>query len=336
MLLAINYLHSKKIIHKDIKPENILISKEGHFKLSDFGLSQSKNKKNAFDKVLENIAVNNNIEESDDEKDENELVFSSSDASFDSAKQNEEDNKENESNNKIEGTLNYMAPELFKGEEQGPEVDYWSFGVLFYELFSFKVPFYDENEEITKKNIINYKINWSYIDNEDIKKSYGEETIENAIDLIKKFLMPNPKERWGDKNFEEIKRHKFFKDFAWENIDNIQDLPTINFMKKNYLEANKKIKAALAKLKKNKKIESKNASNLSIPFIKRLNTFNINSLNSSKLNNSNNINELFYSERVDNLFTKNQELIKNKFKKKEFQLENNEDKNPDVLFENII
>ena len=229
-----------------------------------------------------------------------------------------------------------MAPELFKGDEQGPEVDYWSFGVLFYELFSFKVPFYDENEEITKKNIINYKINWSYIDNEDIKKSYGEETIENAIDLIKKFLMPNPKERWGDKNFEEIKRHKFFKDFAWENIDNIQDLPTINFMKKNYLEANKKIKAALAKIKKKKKLESKNASNLSIPYIKRLNTFNINSLNSSKLNNSNNINELFYSERVDNLFTKNQELIKNKFKKKEFQLENNEDENPDVLFENII
>ena len=39
-LLAIQYLHKIKIIHKDIKPENILISKEGHFKLTDFGLSQ--------------------------------------------------------------------------------------------------------------------------------------------------------------------------------------------------------------------------------------------------------------------------------------------------------
>ena len=273
-----------------------------------------------------------------DEKKEGEdklnIIVLSEEASFESDEENEncvmediitdDDIKKNNNINKIEGTLNYMAPELFKGEEQGPEVDYWSFGVLFYELFSFKVPFYDENEEITKKNIINYKINWSYIDNEDIKKSYGEETIENAIDLIKKFLMPNPKERWGDKNFEEIKRHKFFKDFAWENIDNIQDLPTINFMKKNYLEANKKIKAALAKIKKTK--TEKSSSTVHTPLIERSINYNINKLNLG-INNSKN--ELFYSERVDNLFTKNQELIKNKFKKKEFQLDDLEDDNPD-------
>ncbi|MBO4771257.1 MAG: RecQ family ATP-dependent DNA helicase, partial [Bacteroidales bacterium] len=40
-ILAINYLHSINIIHHDIKPENILITAKGHFKLSDFGLSKS-------------------------------------------------------------------------------------------------------------------------------------------------------------------------------------------------------------------------------------------------------------------------------------------------------
>ena len=351
ILLAINYLHSKKIIHKDIKPENILISKEGHFKLSDFGLSQNKNKKNAFDKVL-NKTTNNSIncndsstkKEDNDEKEEKvdkiNIIVLSEEQSFESDEENENyvmediitenDDSKKFNTNKIEGTLNYMAPELFKGDEQGPEVDYWSFGVLFYELFSFKVPFYDENEEITKKNIINYKINWSYIDNEDIKKSYGEETIENAIDLIKKFLMPNPKERWGDKNFEEIKRHKFFKDFAWENIDNIQDLPTINFMKKNYLEVNKKIKVALAKIKKNKRDKSSSSINtpLTEKAINKSINYNVNNLNSGINNNKS---EFFYSERVDNLFTKNQELIKNKFKKKEFQLDDLDDDNPDFL-----
>lgn len=38
MILAIENIHSMNYIHRDIKPDNVLIDQNGHLKLSDFGL----------------------------------------------------------------------------------------------------------------------------------------------------------------------------------------------------------------------------------------------------------------------------------------------------------
>lgn len=50
IILAIEYLHSKKMLYRDLKPENVLISKTGHIKLTDFGLSKifHKSKEKAY------------------------------------------------------------------------------------------------------------------------------------------------------------------------------------------------------------------------------------------------------------------------------------------------
>ena len=40
IILSIEYIHTLKIIYRDLKPDNILISKDGYVKLIDFGLSK--------------------------------------------------------------------------------------------------------------------------------------------------------------------------------------------------------------------------------------------------------------------------------------------------------
>ncbi len=40
ILLALEYVHSKGIIYRDLKPDNIIIDADGHIKLTDFGLSK--------------------------------------------------------------------------------------------------------------------------------------------------------------------------------------------------------------------------------------------------------------------------------------------------------
>ena len=287
-ILAVNYLHNNRIIHHDIKPENILITPKGHFKLSDFGLS----------KTLEDYG---DVSPSPSQVVKNLKNFAEFSKFFINLGDDEDENKD------AVGTLNYMAPELFTDKyPQGGGVDYWAIGVLIFDLFCFSLPFEAATQDELRNNIINIKIDWSKLINEEVTKVYGN--INSAVDLIKKFLKENPKDRWGDKNLKEIKGHKFFEGFNWDDVGNIKNETIKEYVKQRTNENNQKIKERMIKEKNNKEKnkESENKDEFKTedgyPLVIEIN------LTESE-------EKYFFTERYDNLSKKNNELIKKKIDK---------------------
>ena len=108
------------------------------------------------------------------------------------------------------GTPEYLAPEVIFEKEYGIEVDWWSLGVIIYEMLSGYLPFKVISSEKISKNIYKGRIK--------IFKHFSK----NAENLIKRLLEYNPKKRL---KYEEIISHPFFKGTNWEKIERLEIIP---------------------------------------------------------------------------------------------------------------
>ena len=175
LILSIESIHKLDCIHRDIKPDNILIDKTGHIKLSDFGLA----------KISEKLFEQNNIKYSNDNVNKHERNYS------------------------CVGTAYYVAPEVLTKSGYGPEIDWWSVGVIFFEMLAGYAPFCSkETSEVCHKIL-----NWEKY----LKIPSKIKISPEAEDLISK-LINHPDIRLGINGVEEIKSHPFFKGIDWENI----------------------------------------------------------------------------------------------------------------------
>ena len=194
LILSIESIHKLECIHRDIKPDNILIDKNGHIKLSDFGLAKISEK--LFEKN------NNNLSEC----------------------QNGKNIYRHEKNYSCVGTAYYVAPEVLIKKGYGPEVDWWSVGVIFFEMLVGYAPFCSKETSEVCYKILNWK--------KYLKIPSKIKISREAEDLISK-LINNPKKRLGLNGAEEIKSHPFFKGLDWDNILNSK-APFIPELKNDY------------------------------------------------------------------------------------------------------
>ncbi|XP_052742668.1 ribosomal protein S6 kinase alpha-5 isoform X1 [Bicyclus anynana] len=112
------------------------------------------------------------------------------------------------------GTIEYMAPEVVRSGSQGHDVavDWWSVGVLAYELLTGASPFTVEGEKNTQQEITKRIVRCSYPVPNDVSPE--------VQDFIKKLLVKDPRRRLGggEDDAEELKRHPFFENLDWDAV----------------------------------------------------------------------------------------------------------------------
>ncbi|XP_053733617.1 striated muscle-specific serine/threonine-protein kinase [Synchiropus splendidus] len=152
ILQGLDYLHTRRILHLDIKPENIIVTHMNVIKIIDFGSAQNFNP----------------------------LFLKQFSPPI--------------------GTLEYMSPEMLKGDVVGPPADIWSIGVLTFIMLSGRSPFMEVEPRQTEARIQTAKF--------DISKLY-QNVSQSASLFLKKILCSYP---WGRPSIKDCFNNSWLQD----------------------------------------------------------------------------------------------------------------------------
>ncbi|KAK5226932.1 cAMP-dependent protein kinase catalytic subunit [Exophiala xenobiotica] len=155
--LALEYLHEQNIIYRDLKPENLLLDRHGHVKITDFGFA----------------------------KDVPDITWT------------------------LCGTPDYLAPEVVASKGYNKSVDWWSLGILIFEMLCGFTPFWDGGSPVKiYENILKGRV------------KYPPYIHHDAQDLLVQLITADLTKRLGNLHGgpAEIKNHPWFAEVTWERL----------------------------------------------------------------------------------------------------------------------
>ncbi|CAM4746782.1 unnamed protein product [Rotaria magnacalcarata] len=184
--LAVEYLHSYGVIHRDLKPDNLLITAVGHIKLTDFGLSK--------------------------------IGLMSLTTSFYEKLIDKETKTFNDK--QICGTPSYIAPEVILRQGYGKPVDWWSMGIILYEFLVGIPPFTGNTPDELFANVISGEIDWDQLTSDiDDDDSLDALVCRDAKNLIEQLLEHDPSKRLGTLGgAHDIRSHSFCSSINWNTL----------------------------------------------------------------------------------------------------------------------
>lgn len=156
IVLVFEYLHDKRIIYRDLKPENLLFDADGYLKVVDFGFAK---------RVDERTWT-------------------------------------------VCGTPEYMAPEIILNKGHDKAVDWWTLGILVYEMLVGYPPFEGPDPMALYKTIVKGEV------------PYPKRLGQLCVDVIRGLLTSDQTERLGNLKggADDVKKHSFFKKISWPSL----------------------------------------------------------------------------------------------------------------------
>nr|AML76718.1 putative LOV domain-containing protein [Pectiantia pentandra] len=186
VVIGLEYLHCLGIIYRDLKPENVLLQKDGHIVLTDFDLSFMTSCK---PQIIKQLLHKNRRSRSQPPP-----IFVAEPST---------------QSNSFVGTEEYIAPEIITGAGHTSAIDWWALGIFLYEMIYGRTPFRGKNRQKTFSNVLHKDLTFP----SSIPVSLAARQLMNAL------LNRDPAIRIGSSSgANEIKQHLFFRGINWPLI----------------------------------------------------------------------------------------------------------------------